>query len=75
MNKNIQVYLDEMESEYESIKYKNKHFVFTNTFMSFIYPNTLGLREFIYFGDILKYKNDYKYSIDDYYSYIEVLGS
>ena len=64
MNKNIQVYLDEMESEYESIKYKNKHFVFTNTFMSFIYPNTLGLREFIYFGDILKYKNDYKYKLN-----------
>ena len=64
MDKSIQVYLDEMESEYESKKYKNKHFVFTNTFMSFIYPNTLGLREFIYFGDILKYKNDYKYKLN-----------
>ena len=64
MDKRINVYLDEMESDIEPIKYPNKHFLFTNTFISFIYPNTLGLREFKFFGEILKYKTDYKYKIN-----------
>ena len=64
LDKNINVYLDEMESPIEQKKYLNKHFVFTNTFMSFIYPNTLGLREYIPFGNLLKYKKNFKYKIN-----------
>lgn len=64
MDKRIKVYLDEMESLVETKQYPNKFFVFTNTFMSFIYPNTLGLREYIYFGDILKYKKKFEHKIN-----------
>jgi len=33
-------------------------------FWSFIYPNTLGIRDYYFFHDYLKYKNDYKYKIN-----------
>lgn len=42
----------------------NHHFVFTNLIWSFIYPNTLGIRDYYFFADYLKYKNDYKYKIN-----------
>ena len=64
MDRRINIYLDEMESDIETVRYSNKHFLFTNNFISFIYPNTLGLREYKFFGDILKYKNDYKYKLN-----------
>ena len=32
--------------------------------MPFIYPNTLGLRDYYFFGDYLKYKNDFKYKLN-----------
>lgn len=58
-SKDVNLYVDEVDDEIES-----KYFCFTNTIMSFIYPNTLGLRDYIYFADILKYKNDYKHRIN-----------
>lgn len=59
LNKNINLYVDEKDDNI-----LHKKFVFTNTFMSFIYPNTLGLKEYYNFADILKYKNDYKHKIN-----------
>ena len=59
LNKNVNLYVDEIDDDI-----KQKHFVFTNTFMSFIYPNTLGLKDYYHFADILKYKNDYKHKIN-----------
>ena len=59
LNKNVNLYVDEINDEIP-----NKYFVFTNTIMSFIYPNTLGLKDYIFFSDVLKYKNDYKHKIN-----------
>lgn len=63
LNSQIQFFVDE---ETTSVKEKipNHHFIFTNLIWSFIYPNTLGLRDYYFFGDYLKYKNDYKYKIN-----------
>ena len=60
LSRDVNLYVDELNDE----NIKNKYFTFTNTLMSFIYPNTLGLREFIFFSDILKYKNDYKHKLN-----------
>ena len=51
LNSKIQVYVDEVPV---FVNHPNCHFVFTNTFMSFIYPNTLGLREYYFMGKFLK---------------------
>lgn len=59
LNHNINLYVDEIDDDIS-----HKHFVFTNTFMSFIYPDTLGLKNFIHFADILKYKNDFKHKLN-----------
>lgn len=59
LSRSVNLYVDEINDNID-----NKHFVFTNTFMSFIYPNTLGLREYIFFADILKYKDDYNHKIN-----------
>jgi len=61
LNKNINFYTDEVPILYS---YKNSFYLFTNTFMSFIYPNTLGLREFYFFKDVLRSKDDYKVKIN-----------
>ena len=63
LNSKIQFFVDE---ETISIKEKipNHHFIFTNLVWSFIYPNTLGVRDYYFFGDYLIYKNDYKYKIN-----------
>jgi hypothetical protein len=60
LNKNVNVYVDEVTTE----KGVNVNYTFTNTFMSFIYPNTLGLRDYYFFADILKYKNDYNHRVN-----------
>jgi len=60
LSKDVNVYVDEIDDE----NIKTRKFVFTNTIMSFIYPNTLGLKDYIHFADILKYKNDYKHKIN-----------
>jgi len=59
LSRNVNIYVDEIDDDIS-----NKHFIFTNTFMSFIYPNTLGLREYFFFSDILKYKNDYEHKLN-----------
>lgn len=66
LNPNIQVFVDEKECVIPDVqlRIKNNHFVFTNIIWSFIYPNTLGVREYYFFHDYLKYKNDYKYKIN-----------
>ena len=61
LNKNINVYVDEYPVLYS---YPNSFYTFTNVFMSFIYPNTLGLREYYFFHDILKYKKNFKHRIN-----------
>ena len=58
----IQFFVDEVKPNIKNVP--NHHFVFTNLIWSFIYPNTLGLRDYYFFGDYLKYKNDYKYKIN-----------
>ena len=60
LTKDINIYVDEQND----VNIKHKHFVFTNIFMSFLYPNTLGLREYYFFADILKYKNDYTHKMN-----------
>jgi hypothetical protein len=62
VNKNVEFFVDETYTINK--KPKNSNFVFTNLFWSFIYPNTLGIREYYFFHDYLKYKNDYKYKIN-----------
>ena len=58
----IQFFVDEIEPNIKNVP--NHHFVFTNLVWSFIYPNTLGLRDYYFFGDYLKYKNDFKYKLN-----------
>ena len=62
VNKKIDFFVDETYTINK--KPKNAHYVFTNLFWSFIYPNTLGIRDYYFFYDYLKYKNDYKYKIN-----------
>ena len=59
LNSNINLYVDEDNDDIQ-----NKHYLFTNNIMSFIYPDTLGLKNYIHFAEILKYKNDYKHKIN-----------
>jgi len=63
MNPKIHFFVDEVNQNYE-LPTPTHHFVFTNLIWSFIYPNTLGMRDYYFFGDYLKYKNDYKYKIN-----------
>jgi hypothetical protein len=37
---------------------------FTHILWSFIYPNTINMRDYYFFADYLKYKNDYKYKLN-----------
>lgn len=62
INPKIQIFVDETETAVKNVD--NHNFVFTNTVWSFIYPNTLGIRDYYFFHDYLKYKNDYKYKIN-----------
>ena len=62
VNKNVQFFVD--ESYHLNKKPKNSNFCFTNLFWSFIYPNTIGIRDYYFFHDYLKYKNDYKCKIN-----------
>ena len=54
MNPKIQFFVDEVETNIKNVP--NHHFVFTNLIWSFIYPNTLGLRDYYFFGDYLKFR-------------------
>ena len=59
LNPKITLYKDEL------LKIENNQKVsFTHILWSFLYPNTIGLREYYFFADYLKYKNDYKYKIN-----------
>ena len=51
LNYNINVYGDDFPIHTNP---KNYFFLFTNTFISFIYPNTLGLREFYFMEKFIK---------------------
>lgn len=62
LNPKIQFFVDEVHSNIKNVP--NHNFVFTNLIWSFIYPNTLGLRDYYFFGDYLKYKNDFKYKLN-----------
>lgn len=59
LNPNITLYKDEL-THIEN----NQKVSFTHILWSFLYPNTIGLREYYFFADYLKYKNDYKYKIN-----------
>ena len=62
LNKNINVYVDENDELYS---YPNSYNPFSLNFMSFIYPNTLGLREYVFFNDFLKNKKSgYKHKMN-----------
>ena len=62
LNKNINVYVDENDELYS---YPNSYNPFSLNFMSFIYPNTLGLREYVFFNDLLKNrKSGYKHKMN-----------
>jgi hypothetical protein len=43
---------------------KNQYLSYTHIISSYIFPNTINLREYYFFADYLKYKNDYKYKIN-----------
>lgn len=62
LNPRIQVFVDEKTTSKKGIS--NHHYAFTNTVWSFLSPNTLGIRDYYFFHDYLKYKNDYKYKIN-----------
>lgn len=58
LNPQVQFFVDEVKTNTKE-KIPNHHFVFTNLIWSFIYPNTLGMRDYYFFHDYLKYKNDF----------------
>lgn len=62
LNPRVQVFVDEKETPKRGVM--NHHYAFTNTVWSFLSPNTLGIRDYYFFHDYLKYKNDYKYKIN-----------
>ena len=59
LNKNITIFKDELIDISDS-----QQVSFTHILWSFIFPNTINLREYYYFSDYIKYKNDYKYKIN-----------
>ena len=59
LNKEITIFKDEL------IDISDSQMVsFTHILWSFVFPNTINLREYFYFSDYLKYKNDYKYKVN-----------
>ena len=62
LNPRVQVFVDEKQTPKRGAM--NHHYAFTNTVWSFLSPNTLGIRDYYFFHDYLKYKNDYKYKIN-----------
>jgi len=64
LNKNITLVVDELKDEVYEKNINFKTYSFTHNIMSFIYPNTIWLRDYIFFADYLKYKNDYKYKMN-----------
>ena len=59
LNKEIKIFKDELIDISDS-----QMISFTHVLWSFIFPNTINLREYYFFSDYLKYKNDYKYKIN-----------
>ena len=59
LNPNIDIFLDD-----STFVKNNQFFSYTHILSSFLFPNTIYLREYYYFADFLKYKNDYKYKIN-----------
>lgn len=55
------VFVDETYTKSECDKH---NFVFTNLIWSFLSPNTLNMRDYYFFHDYLKYKDDYKYRLN-----------
>ena len=59
LSKDITLFKDELTDIIN-----NQKVSFTHILWSFIFPNTIKLREYHYFSDYLKYKKDYKYKIN-----------
>lgn len=59
LNAEINLFLDDSRF----IK-KNQYLSHTHIISSYIFPNTINLREYYFFADYLKYKNDYKYKLN-----------
>lgn len=51
------------KDELTSVK-ENERVSFTHVLWSFLFPNTINLRDYYFFSDYLKYKNDYKYKVN-----------
>jgi len=78
LNKEITIFKDEL------IDISDSQMVsFTHILWSFIFPNTINLREYYYFAEYLKYKKDYKYKVNypvrrittEKYNYIKKINS
>ena len=59
LNKNVTIFKDELINISDAQKVS-----FTHILWSFIFPNTIKLREYYFLADYLKYKKDYKYRIN-----------
>ena len=59
LDNNITLYKDELTDIINKQKVS-----FTHLLWSFIFPDTIKLRDYYYFSDFLKYKTDYKYKIN-----------
>lgn len=59
LNNDIVLYKDELTDIINKQKVS-----FTHILWSFIYPNTINMRDYYFFADYLKYKNDYKYKLN-----------
>ena len=59
LDKSVTIFKDELTniSDYQMVS-------FTHILWSFIFPNTINLREYYFLADYLKYKNDYEYRIN-----------
>jgi len=60
LNGNILFFVDD-----NSVKYsKNQKFSHSHILSSYLFPDTIGLKNFYFFGNYLKYKNDFKYRLN-----------
>ena len=61
----IKVFGDEFKKgiNWKAGNYKNHIYAFTQVFNSFIHTSGLGIKNFYFFHDYLKHKNDYKYKL------------
>lgn len=59
LNKSVKIFKDELTNidDWQQVS-------FTHILWSFIFPNTINLREYYFLADYLKYKNDYEYRVN-----------